>query len=92
LDYDLDMKVIPVEDAQGNLSRIIADVVRGESVILKDGDNEVTLYPGRALDLEADSPELEAELLKGIDGPVAPYSAEEMHAACEDAARRLRKK
>jgi len=34
----------------------------------------------RALDLEKDSPELEAELLKAIDGPFAPYSAEEMKA------------
>ena len=29
------------------------------------------------LDPEVDSPELEAELLKAIDGPYAPYSSEE---------------
>jgi hypothetical protein len=29
------------------------------------------------LDPEVDSPELEAELLKAIDGPYTPYSAEE---------------
>jgi hypothetical protein len=30
------------------------------------------------LDPEVDSPELEAELLKAIDGPYTPYSPEEM--------------
>ena len=30
-----------------------------------------------AVELEEDSPELEAELLKAIDGPYTPYSAEE---------------
>ena len=29
------------------------------------------------LDAEVDSPDLEAELLKAIDGPYTPYSAEE---------------
>jgi hypothetical protein len=32
------------------------------------------------LDIERDSPELEAELLKAIDGPFTPYSDEEMKA------------
>jgi predicted nucleic acid-binding protein len=36
-----------------------------------------------ALDAEVDSPELEAELLKAIDGPYTPYSAEEMRAIGE---------
>jgi hypothetical protein len=31
-----------------------------------------------ALDPEVDSPELESELLKAIDGPFTPYSSEEM--------------
>ena len=35
------------------------------------------------LDLDNDSPELEAELLKAIDGPFAPYSSEEMRALGE---------
>jgi len=30
------------------------------------------------LDLETDNPELEAELLKAVDGPFTPYSSEEM--------------
>ena len=35
------------------------------------------------LDPEVDSPELEAELLKAIDGPYTPYSAEEFREICE---------
>jgi hypothetical protein len=35
------------------------------------------------LDPEVDSPELEAELLKAIDGPYTPYSSEEMRAIVE---------
>jgi hypothetical protein len=38
---------------------------------------------GRRLNLEKDSPELEAELLKAANGPFSPYSSEEMRAACE---------
>ena len=36
-----------------------------------------------ALDPEVDSPELEAELLKAIDGPYTPYSRAEMQAIVE---------
>ena len=42
------------------------------------------------LDLEQDSPELEAELLKAVRGPHSPYSVEEMRAACERVARSKR--
>lgn len=31
-----------------------------------------------AIDAEVDSPELEAELLKAIEGPYTPYSSKEM--------------
>ena len=39
------------------------------------------------LDLERDSPELEAELLKAVRGPHSPYSSQEMRTACERAVR-----
>ena len=51
--------------------------------MLTDGDKRVTLEPGAPLDLEEDSPELEAELLKAVNGPHSPYSSEEMRDACE---------
>jgi hypothetical protein len=36
------------------------------------------LKPNVSTELELDSPEVEAELLKAIDGPFKPYSPEEM--------------
>jgi hypothetical protein len=35
------------------------------------------------LDLEVDSPELEAELLKVAEGPFTPFSPEELRKDCE---------
>jgi hypothetical protein len=42
------------------------------------------------LDLDVDSPELEAELLKGAKGPFTPYSSQEMREACEKIVREKR--
>ena len=81
------MKAIPVKEAQGQLGKLIAEAYRGEVIVLTDGDKQVTLEPGVPLNLEEDSPELEAELLKAADGPFTPYSTEEMRAACEKIAR-----
>ncbi|TAK94093.1 MAG: hypothetical protein EPO07_17225 [Verrucomicrobia bacterium] len=44
------------------------------------------------LDPEVDSPELEAELLKAIDGPYTPYSAEEFRKLGEQIIREHGKK
>ena len=71
------MKAISVGEAQGQLGRLIAEACRGELIVLTDGDKRVALEPQVLLDLEEDSPELEAELLKAIDGPYTPYSSEE---------------
>jgi hypothetical protein len=76
------MKAISIREAEGQLSQLVAEACRGETIVLTDGDNRVTLAP-RVLDLEEDSPELEAELLKAVNGPHSPYSSEEMRAACE---------
>ena len=70
-------------DCRGQLGQLIAKACRGELIVLTDGDKSVTLDPGGSLDLEEDSPELEAELLKAANGPFTPYSSEEMRAACE---------
>jgi hypothetical protein len=77
------MKAVTVQEAEGQLGKLIAEALQGETIVLSDGDKKVTLLPGVALDLEEDSPELEAELLKAVNGPHSPYSSEEMRAACE---------
>jgi hypothetical protein len=84
------MKAVSIREAQGQLGELIAKAYRGEVIVLTDGDKRVTLEPGMALDLEEDSPELEAELLKAAHGPFTPYSSEEMRAACERVIREKR--
>ena len=85
------MKAIPVGEAQGQLGRLIAEACRGEFIVLTDGDKRVALEPQVPLDLEEDSPELEAELLKAIDGPYTPYSSEEFRTIGERIIREQRK-
>jgi hypothetical protein len=77
------MKTLTVQEAQMQLGQLIAEANHGNVIVLTDGRQKVTLQPGAALDLEEDSPELEAELLKAIDGPYTPYSAEEMRGIVE---------
>jgi len=72
------MKAIPVQEAQGQLGQLIAEACRGEVIVLTDGDKRVTLEPGVALDLEEDSPELEVELLKAVNGPHSPLQGGEL--------------
>ncbi len=72
------MKAIPVQEAQGQLGQLIAEACRGELIVLTDGEKKVTLEPGSPLDLEEDSPELEAELLKAVNGPHSPLREGEL--------------
>lgn len=72
------MKAVPVREAQPRLRELIAKACQGELIVLTDGEKQVTLEPRVPLDIEEDTPELEAELLKAIDGPFAPYSPEEL--------------
>jgi hypothetical protein len=86
------MKAISIREAEGQLGRLVAEACRGETIVLTDGDKQVTLEP-RVLDLEEDSPELEAELLKAAKGPFRPYRESELReiadrALCEHRAKR----
>ena len=71
------MKAISIREAEGQLGQLVAKACRGETIVLTDGDNRVTLAP-RVLDLDEDSPGLEAELLKAVNGPHAPMRAGEL--------------
>jgi antitoxin (DNA-binding transcriptional repressor) of toxin-antitoxin stability system len=77
------MKAVTIREAQTQLGELIAEACRGELIVLTDGDKQVALQPRLASHLEEDSPELEAELLKAIDGPFTPYSPQEMQAIGE---------
>jgi hypothetical protein len=72
------VKTLTVGEAQGQLAELIAAAHEGAVIVLTDGGKQVWLDTHRPLDLETDNPELEAELLKSIDGPFTPYSAKEM--------------
>ncbi len=85
------MKAISIREAQGQLGELIAQACRGETIVLTDGNNEVTLAP-HVLDLEEDSPELEAELLKAANGPFRPYDESEFREIANKALREHRAK
>jgi hypothetical protein len=84
------VKAISILEAQGQLGELIAQACRGETIVLTDGDRRVTLEPGVALDLEEDSPELEAELLKAVNGPHAPLREGELREIADRALREHR--
>jgi hypothetical protein len=77
------MKTLTVQEAQRQLGQLIAEANEGSVIVLTDGRQKVTLQPGAAVNLEEDTPELEAELMKAIDGPYTPYSTEEMRRIVE---------
>ena len=80
------MKTLNISEAQNQLRQLIQEAHDGGVVVLADGDKLVKLAPYDPsqprfdLDLEEDSPELEAEVLKAVQGPHAPYSHDEMKA------------
>ncbi len=72
------MKTVSIREAQGQLGQLIAEACRGEVIVLTDGDKQVTLEPRGLIDLEEDSPELEAELLKAVNGSFKPFQESEL--------------
>ncbi len=84
------MKAVTVREAEGQLGALIAEACRGEFVVLTDGDKQVALEPRVRLDLDQDSPELEAELLRAVNGPHAPFSEGELRQSADKALREHR--
>jgi len=58
------VKTLSVGEAQGQLAGLIAEAHQGVVIVLTDGEKQVWLDTQKRLDLETDSPELEAELFK----------------------------
>lgn len=85
------MIAVSIREAQDQLGELVAQACRGETIVLTDGENRVTLAP-RVLDLEEDSPELEAELLKAVNGPHSPWKPEEFREIADQALREHRAK
>ena len=86
------MKVVSLQEAKDQLEKLIEEASAGKLIEITNGDKKVTLAPNYMfLDIEVDSPELEAELLKAVNGPHSPYSSEEMRAACEEIVRKKKR-
>jgi len=79
------MKAVTIREAQGQLGELIAQACRGKLIVLTDGDKQVALEPRALPDLEEDSPELEAELLRAVNGPHAPFSEGELRESANKA-------
>jgi antitoxin (DNA-binding transcriptional repressor) of toxin-antitoxin stability system len=71
------MKAISIREAQGQLGQLVAEACNGETIVLMDGDNEVTLAP-RGVALEEANPELESELLKAVNGNHYPLEEDDL--------------
>jgi hypothetical protein len=71
------MKSVTVQIEKDEFDRVLKQASPGDAVILTDGDRQIR-FP--AFDVNEDSPELEAELLKAVDGPFSDYSRAELEA------------
>ncbi|HEX4264864.1 MAG TPA: hypothetical protein VH597_11035 [Verrucomicrobiae bacterium] len=85
------MKAVSSKEAEGHLDELIEEVYRGETVVITKGDKKVTLSPPE-LNLDEDSPELEAELLKAANGPFSPYRESELREIADRVLREHRAK
>ncbi|MBM3884017.1 MAG: hypothetical protein FJ387_30655 [Verrucomicrobia bacterium] len=83
------MKTVTVTVAQPELRKLVEEAFGGTAVVLAYGEKRVKLeryipVSGAVdFDLEADSAELEAELLKGVRGIFTPYSRQDLDAIVE---------
>jgi hypothetical protein len=77
------VKTLTIGEAQGQLAELIAEAHKGAVIVLTDGEKQVWLDTNKPLDLETDNAELEAELVKAIEGPFTRYSPHEMRSIGE---------
>lgn len=85
------MKTLTVRVAKDQFSHLLTEAHRGDVIVITDGERRMELEAnpphGGALDLdlESDSPELEAELLKAVQGPHALFSESELRGLADRA-------
>ena len=83
------MKTVTVTAAQPELRKLVEEAFQGAPVVLAYGEKRVKLerYAPTSgavvFDLEQDSAELEAELLKAVRGGCTPYSRQDLEAIAE---------
>ena len=85
------MKTLTLQVAKEQFSQLLSEAHQGDVIVLTDGERRMELeatppYGGAlGLDLDEDSAELEAELLKAVRGPHAPFSEAELRGLAERA-------
>lgn len=83
------MKTVTVTAAQPELRKLVEEAFQGVPVVLAYGEKRVKLERYAPIsgavefDLEQDSAELEAELLKAVRGTFTPYSRQDLDAIAE---------
>jgi len=86
------MKTLTVTQAKPCLAKLVDEVHAGEPVILVHKEKLVKLERFEPFDPEEDGPELEAMLLKAVEGPHTPYSRKDLEAVAEKVRREMRRK
>ena len=92
------MKTLTVQLAKEQFSHLLTEAHRGDVIVLTDGDRRMELEAtpphggALSLDLDEDSAELEAELLKAVKGPHAPFSETELRSLADRALQEHRAK
>ena len=85
------MKTLTLQVAKEQFSQLLSEAHHGDVIVLTDGERQMALeatspYGGAlGLDLDEDSAELEAELLKAVRGPHAPFSEAELRGLADRA-------
>jgi antitoxin (DNA-binding transcriptional repressor) of toxin-antitoxin stability system len=86
------MKTLTVTQAKSRLGKLVDAVHAGEPIILVHNEMLVKVERSEPFEPEADSPELEAMLLKAVTGPHTPYSKKDLEAVAAKVKRELRRK
>jgi hypothetical protein len=87
------MKSVTVQEAKDQFEQLVEEASRGELIVITTGDKKVTLAPDYMFpELDEDNPELEAELLKAVNGPHSPMREGELREIAEQALREHRAK
>jgi hypothetical protein len=86
------VKVIPISEAAPQLNQLLIDALKGETIVLTNGTEQVELTP-RAGVSEGDFElvELEAEMVKALDQSFTPYVPGEFRAMLQEIIRERKK-
>ena|SRR6266496_3410263 len=89
--YIAAMKTLTVHIGKEQLNQLLTEAHNGDVIVLTDGERQMAVEASPphggavGLDLEENSPELETELLKAVNGPHAPFAESELREVADRA-------